>query len=213
MKTRITKEMIEKARDENLRQFEGDLGLLSDVINAHPKNFGESMAAVAAKVAVVDVTNSTQLNMAREKLPLHALVDVIRGMEDLDSLIEQGCPQAVERLVEEALKCDDGSYTPFSFATKYCCYHNRIVYGGDGFSIIDSTVYKWLRRYYEEDEEMLKEVNNCYNSKKYAKDGDCKGLYGILTQVIEENGLRGIEKVRAKLDSYIYMSETGRLPG
>ena len=211
MKTIITKEMIEKARDENLRQFEGDLGLLSDVINAHPKNYGESVVAVAAKVAVVDVTNSTHLHLARETLPLHSLVEIIRCMEGLDGLIKDGSPLAVERIVDEAY--DKGRYRPFSFATKYCCYHNRMAYNGDGYSIIDSTVCDWLRRYYEEDEEMLKEVNNCYNSKKYAEDGDCKGLYGILTQVIEENGLCGIENVRAKLDSYIYMSETGRLPG
>ena len=204
----ITKEMIESAYAENQRQFGGDLQLLDDVIGAHPKNFGESMAAVAAKVAVVDVTNSTQLHKAREKLPLHALVDVIRGMEDLDSLIEQGRPQAVERLVEEALKCDDGSYTPFSFATKYCCYHNRIVYGGDSFSIIDSTVYEWLHdTYYKDDSKVRREVSRCYRKHIYT------GLYDALSKVIEDNGLGGVEKVRAKLDSYIYMSKTGRLPG
>ena len=204
----ITKEMIESAYAENQRQFGGDLNLIKDVIRAHPKNFGESMAAVAAKVAVVDVTNSTQLHKARERLPLHALVEVIRGMEDLDSLIEQGSPQAVERLVEEALKCDDGSYTPFSLATKYCCYHNRMAYNGDGFSIIDSTVYKWLRDdYYSDNSEMQTNVNQCYMGHIYT------GLYDVLSKVIEENGLGDVEKVRAKLDSYIYMSKTGRLPG
>ena len=202
----ITKEMIESAYAENKRQFGGDLKLLDDVINAHPKNFGESMAAVAAKVAVVDVTNSTQLHKAREKLPLHALVDVIRGMEDLDGLIKDGSPLAVERIVDEAY--DKGRYRPFSFATKYCCYHNRIVYGGDSFSIIDSTVYEWLHdTYYKGDSKVRREVSRCYRKHIYT------GLYDVLSKVIEENGLGGIENVRAKLDSYIYMSKTGRLPG
>lgn len=193
----LTKEMLEEAVTPTEQDKEA-LELLKLVIEANPKNSGEKLEIVAAKIAVVDVTNSTQLHKGRKKLSLYKFAEIISGIGDLDDLIKAGDPKAVTKIVE---KVKGLNYTPFSLATKYCCYHNRFAYKRNDFSIIDSTVIGWLvEDYFADDTEKQEEI------LQHRAICDYEWLYECIGQVISENNLDDLPAVRTKLDAYIYFN-------
>lgn len=58
-----------------------------------------------------------------------------------------------EMTKEEALQnflLDIECLNLFSFASKYCCYHNRNLYERDDYSILDTVLKEYLPRYFDD---------------------------------------------------------------
>lgn len=113
---------------------------IHDVLTRFPQNIDPEL--VAMKIALIDLTNSTHLNTHMRKITLTQLVDLILSISDFDTRLAQGDPELVNQLANA-----NGNVNLFSFASKYCTYHNVEVYEKDDYSIFDSIVKKALPHY------------------------------------------------------------------
>lgn len=104
--------------------------IIHDVLNAFPLN--NDLNTIAMKIAVIDVTNSTHLSQYKSKLSLYDLAKVILEIPNFDERVENGDPDLVNIIAKNI-----GAVNMFSFASKYCTYHNVEIYGRDDYSIFD----------------------------------------------------------------------------
>lgn len=111
-----------------------NIDLLKNIIAKSPSN--DNIYEVAAKISVINLTSSTQLSQHSSKLSLYDLSKIILELR-IDDDIKNGNPEVVNRI---AAKCKEKGVNLFSFASKYCFYHNVYVYHRDDFSIFDSVV-------------------------------------------------------------------------
>lgn len=189
----ITSKELNAAKLSNRTQ--GDYDLLEKVIRSHPRIANADIAEVFMKIALIDSTNSTHLSTAKDKISLKELAKIIMDIKGIDKLIEDGDPKAVEEIVERTKKKYE--YNPFSFATKFCCYHNRFGYGRDDYSIYDSRVKKKLPNY-KGCTATKNKLNTWRKEGKYEKFNDC------VWSVLKENRLTGEEFPRQKLDRFLW---------
>lgn len=110
--------------------------LIEDVLKKYPNN--KTIEDVACKIAVIDFTNST--NLRQNKINLYTLAKIITNI-DFDARVAKGDVSLVSDIIKE---CHVKLY---SFASKYCCYHNTFLYNRDDYSIYDSVVKKHLPEY------------------------------------------------------------------
>lgn len=110
--------------------------LIEDVLKKYPNN--KTIEDVACKIAVIDFTNST--NLRQNKINLYTLAKIITNI-DFDAKVARGDASLVSDIIS---KCPVKLY---SFASKYCCYHNTFLYNRDDYSIYDSVVEKHLPEY------------------------------------------------------------------
>ena len=110
--------------------------LIEDVLKKYPNN--KTIEDVACKIAVIDFTNST--NLRQNKINLYTLAKIITNI-DFDARVAGGDVSLVSDIIS---KCPVKLY---SFASKYCCYHNTFLYNRDDYSIYDSVVEKHLPEY------------------------------------------------------------------
>lgn len=189
----ITSKELNAAKLSNRTQ--GDYNLLKKVIKSHPRIANADITEVFMKIAVIDSTNTTHLSTAKDKISLKELAKIIMGIKDIDERIKKGDAKVVEIIVERTKKKYD--YNPFSFATKFCCYHNRFVYGRDDYSIYDSRVKKKLPDY-EGCTATKNKLNTWRNNGEYEKFNDC------VWSVLETNKLTGEKFPRQKLDRLLW---------
>ena len=112
--------------------------LIEDVLKKYPNN--KTIEDVACKIAVIDFTNST--NLRQNKINLYTLAKIITSI-DFDARVAKGDVSLVSNIIEDK-ECPVKLY---SFASKYCCYHNTFLYNRDDYSIYDSVVKKHLPEY------------------------------------------------------------------
>ena len=110
--------------------------LIEDVLKKYPNN--KTIEDVACKIAVIDFTNST--NLRQNKINLYTLAKIITNI-DFDAKVAKGDVSLVSDIISG---CPVKLY---SFASKYCCYHNTFLYNRDDYSIYDSVVEKHLPEY------------------------------------------------------------------
>ena len=110
--------------------------LIEDVLKKYPNN--KTIEDVACKIAVIDFTNST--NLRQNKINLYTLAKIITNI-DFDAKVAKGDVSLVSDIIKE---CPVKLY---SFASKYCCYHNTFLYNRDDYSIYDSVVKNHLPEY------------------------------------------------------------------
>ena len=108
--------------------------LIEDVLKKYPNN--KTIEDVACKIAVIDFTNSTNLHFFN----LYTLAEIITSI-NFDARVARGDVSLVSDIIS---KCPVKLY---SFASKYCCYHNTFLYNRDDYSIYDSVVKKHLPEY------------------------------------------------------------------
>ncbi len=113
--------------------------MLVKLLTVFPKN--EEPYQIAAKFLLLDKLYSTQLFRYKKLDFLPILIENIRTIPDFDERVEKGDPTVVCEIYRGFDK------KLFSFATKYCCLHNTVVYGRDDYSIYDSAVRKLLPKY------------------------------------------------------------------
>ena len=120
--------------------YQSDTELIRKAFQRFPTNTDPEI--VAMKISLIDCTNSTHLGSHRGKMCIEELVQLITHMPDFDKRLQNGDATLVGDIAKA-----NGKINLFSFASKYCLYHNTLVYDKDDFSIFDSIVAKHLPRY------------------------------------------------------------------
>ena len=114
--------------------------LINTFFNKYPANTDKTIVA-----AIIDTTNNTNISMYKSKISLCDVAQIIVGIKDFDKRVKSGDV----KLVEEIARISKERYNKnlFSFASKYCCYHNVHVYKRDDYSIFDKIVKENLPYY------------------------------------------------------------------
>lgn len=178
--------------DERTR---GGYEVLRNIIAAHPAIAKASIEDLVIKICVIDTTNSTHLSASKNEMSVHELAEIIKDIPFIDGRIEEGDPAVVEEITRAAKV--KYKRNPFSFATKFCAYHNRFVYGRDDYSIYDSKVKTYLPAYCT-DGTTENKLQTMRDSMQYKKFNDC------VWNVLCANGLDGIKDARMKLDRFLW---------
>ena len=117
--------------------------LITRCLQRFPKNTDPDI--VAMKIGLIDITNSTHLSQHKSKISMDELCHIIAAIPNIDARIAEGDPEVVNEIARS-----NGRINLFSFATKYCCYHNRNLYGRDDYSILDTILKEYLPRYFDD---------------------------------------------------------------
>ena len=172
MKKDITNAMVEDIRAKIAAdpRYGEEGAIVGDALRLYPKNTDSSI--IAMKIALIDMTNSTQLSRllgekvitkknretgkrevvsrTKKEITLGAIIEKIK-MVDFDARVKDGKHDLVSELAQWSQMNGKG-VNLFSFFSKYCCYHNELVYGGDAYSIFDSVIKEYLGDYMSAEE-------------------------------------------------------------
>lgn len=178
--TAVKNESVYGSDDKELKQF----------LQQHPLSVKRDV--VISKILLIDFTNSTNLRMYRRKgLSIFMLADHILSIPDLDDSIKSGKLDVVEKIA------NTGKINLFSFASKYCCYHNSMIYGRDDYSIYDTLVANIIPQYLTIPRSIIEKcrVNNDFHTYQM-----------IIDRLISVHGLDHIDKIRRKVDHFLWFS-------
>ena len=159
----ITNESIEEV--EALVQGTINYGPESNLITRCLKKFPSNADSdvVAMKVGLIDITNSTHLSQHKSEISMVELANIIAAIPDVDERIKNGDPEVVNIIAHS-----NGKINLFSFASKYCCYHNNNLYGRDDFSILDTILKEFLPKYFSDvTKGQIQKWQNSFNYKAY----------------------------------------------
>ncbi|NCC61204.1 MAG: hypothetical protein EOM12_09720 [Verrucomicrobiae bacterium] len=162
--------------------------IIHDVLNAFPLH--NDLNTIAMKIAVIDVTNSTHLSQYKSRLSLYDLAKVILEIPNFDDRLAKGDPELVNIIARNI-----GAVNMFSFASKYCTYHNVEVYGRDDYSIFDGIVKNTLPQYVQG--LTTNKIDTWRRSFDYETFNECVG------KLLDENNIH-IPFRRRKLDHFLW---------
>lgn len=204
MKNRLTRELLSEwdSKVQNDSQYGREQKLINKFLNRYPDNNDELI--VAAKISIIDLTNSTQLTNYKAKISLSDLVDIIVGIENFDKRVKDGDPELVEEISNKTenfnAQNDRKGVNLFSFASKYCHYHNYFIYGRDDYSIYDSVVAEHLYEYSLDENPIFKTTPNKWRLKH-----DYKDFNNYIGKILDANGIGSdIEGRRRCFDHYLW---------
>ena len=118
------------------------------------------------------------------------MADCIVKIKDIDKRIKDGDPE----VVNEIARCN-GKINLFSFASKYCCYHNKNVYEKDDYSILDTILRDSLPRYF--DDVTSRQI------EKWQKSFDYKKYNDYITTKLDELGIT-LDYKKRKFDHFVW---------
>ncbi|MCS5465127.1 hypothetical protein NWO25_14665 [Enterococcus lactis] len=162
--------------------------IIHDVLNAFPLH--NDLNTIAMKIAVIDVTNSTHLSQYKSRLSLYDLAKVILEIPNFDDRLAKGDPQLINIIARNI-----GAVNMFSFASKYCTYHNVEVCGRDDYSIFDGIVKNTLPHYIQG--LTTNKIDTWRRSFDYEAFNECVG------KLLDENNIH-IPFRRRKLDHFFW---------
>lgn len=165
-----------------------DYELITRAFRKFPLN--KDPEIIAMKIALIDMTNSTHLGVHRSQVSTSDLVKLIMSIPDFDERVRQGDPELVNILAKNT-----GRINLFSFATKYCTYHNVDIYRNDDYSIFDSVVAKSLSRY--------SPIATAADITRWRKAYNYQAFSDCITEILDRNGIQ-IDFRRRKFDHYIW---------
>lgn len=180
---------------KNNSQYGPEQDIIRDVLCKYPYN--TDIIEVAMKVSVIDVTNSTQLSKYKSYISLYDIAKIIAGISDFDERVAKGDESLVEEI---AGKSKDLGVNLFSFASKYCHYHNWFVYERDDYSIFDSVVGKHLSTY-----SLTENPISVTTPNKWRKKIDYKAFNGYIAQILDAAGIT-IPERRRYFDHYVWFN-------
>ena len=188
----ITNEMIEEAHQlvKGTNNYGPEDDLITDCFLRFPYNTDATV--VAMKIGLIDITNSTHVSQHKSKISVVELADCIVKIENIDERIKNGDPE----VVNEIARCN-GKINLFSFATKYCCYHNKNLYGKDDYSILDTVLKNHLRDYF--DDITITQI------QKWQDSFDYKSYNDYLTGKLDELNI-SVPFRKRKLDHFIWFN-------
>lgn len=119
--------------------------------------------AVAMKIGLIDITNSTNIARYKRFISVVELAKIITSIPNIDERIKNGDPEIVNIIAKA-----NGKINLFSFASKYCCYHNKNLYGKDDYSIFDTVLKETLPKYFSDvSKREIQRWKATYNYKAY----------------------------------------------
>lgn len=186
----ITNEAMEEAEAlvQGIENYGPENELITRCLQKFPKNIDSDV--VAMKIGLIDITNSTHLSQHKSKISMVELANIIATIPNIDARIEAGDPEVVNEIARS-----NGKINLFSFASKYCCYHNRNLYGRDEYSILDTVLKEYLPRYF------------CDISKgqiqKWQDGFDYKAYNDYITRKLDEYGIT-VEHRKRKFDHFVW---------
>lgn len=173
------------------RAYGEEARLIRDCFNLYPKN--TSREIVAMKIGLIDVTNSTNISRYKSNISVPELVDTLLSIDRLDERIKTGDISLVREIaVATKTKYDKNL---FSFASKFCCYHNIFIYGGDAFSIYDTVLHDYIPMYAAGVSK--RQLNICRESCDY------KRYMSIIDGILDANQIT-TENRRRKFDNLVW---------
>ena len=186
----ITNEAMEEA--EALVQGTDNYGpeneLITRCLRKFPKNSDPDI--VAMKVGLIDITNSTHLSQHKSKISMVELANIIAAIPYIDERIADGDPEVVNEIARS-----NGKINLFSFASKYCCYHNRNLYGRDDYSILDTVLKEYLPRYFDDiTKGQIQKWQDSFNYKAYND---------YITKKLDECGIT-VNHRKRKFDHFVW---------
>lgn len=193
----MTVENIETVHKQVLNS--GNYGKEYELIEAVTKNYpkNDNIVEVAKKVSVIDVTNSTNIARYKSYLSLYDVAELICNIKDFDERVKNGDWSLVSELARESK--EKYGLNLFSFASKYCCYHNTLAYGRDDYSIFDSVVSANLHKY---------ATTNCPLKKtqleNWRQKFDYESFSKYVGDLLDDCGIIKIENRRRKFDHFIW---------
>ncbi len=143
--------------------YGSEMDMITRCLKTYPYNTDSDL--VAMKVGLIDITNSTHLSQHKSKISMAELSDIIASIPNIDERIKAGDPEVVNTIARS-----NGKINLFSFATKYCCYHNKNLYERDDYSILDSVLKDSLPKYF--DDITRGQIQRWQNSYNYAAYND-----------------------------------------
>lgn len=188
----ITNELIEEAhiRVKQTDNYGKEDDLITEVFRRFPNN--TDLTVVAMKIGLIDITNSTNISRYKSKISVVELAECITKVKDIDERIKYGDPE----VVNEIARCN-GKINLFSFASKYCCYHNKNVYEKDDYSILDTIVKESLPRYF--DDITFSQIDAWQKSFEYTKYND------YITKKLDELGII-LDYRKRKFDHFVWFN-------
>lgn len=152
----LSNDVLDEAYDKALVRdytYSSENELIVQVLQKFPEN--KDIDIVAMKVALIDVTNSTHLHQYKAKINLKDIAELLTSEDlDFDNRVKRGD----EFLVVDIAR-NKGNKNLFSFASKYCFYHNSVLYKKDDYAKFDGIV-KYCLPHYAQNRKIL------YNNKK-----------------------------------------------
>lgn len=185
--TDILKEEKEVYNDEI---YGNEVKIISKVLNKFKLNNDD--IEIAVKISIIDITNNTNLSKHKNKLSLNNVVKIIKNIDDFDNRVKNGDPELVNEISKTCKK--NYGINIFSFSTKYCCYHNTLIYGKDDYSIYDSIVKENLYKYHP--------GLNKRKVENFKNNFDYQGFNESIKQILDFNGIKLPNRRRA-FDHYL----------
>jgi len=189
--SKITNDDLEKAAKDvaNAARYGEEGKRIGAILNKYPKNIDDDI--IAMKIALIDMTNSTNLNKHLGSIGLGAMIKKIQEL-NFDARVKIGDLSLVSELSKWS---KEQGVNLFSFWSKYCLYHNVHCYGQDDYSIYDSVVNQHLKKYNS------KFTPSFFN--KLRETFDYEGFVKCIDSVIKENNLN-VKNVRRKFDWFLW---------
>lgn len=186
----ITNETIEEAGRivAGTDNYGKEMKLISRCLKRFPNNTDADI--VAMKVGLIDITSSTHLSQHKSKINMVELSEIIASIQDIDARIKAGDPDVVNEIAKS-----NGSINLFSFASKYCCYHNKNLYERDDYSIFDKVLKEHLPLYFSDVTKTQIE--------KWRKEYKYKEYNDYITKKLDELGIT-VEFRKGKFDLFVW---------
>lgn len=185
-------EQEKKVQDDSKYGKNGNGMLLNSFFSKNPTN--KDYYTVVNKIILIDYTNSTQLQQHKKDFTIFSLAEKIMSIPCLDERISKGDPTVVDQIATINQKVN-----LFSFASKFCFYHNKQMY-----SIYDGVVTETIPQYLDVTQQYIKECRN--NKKDKAKRKTYKDFLDIIDKLIKAYQLESVPDIRKKLDHFLWFS-------
>jgi hypothetical protein len=196
--TRFTKEELdETAKRVNRDPRYGEEGaIINSCLNKFPQNVDSDI--IAMKIALIDMTNSTNLNKHLSKIYLTRLIEKIKSC-NFDERVAKGDISLVGELAKNEINL-------FSFFSKYCLYHNYYVYQNDDYVIFDGVMQNNVGQFlshYEYKGKIYKasQIKNCI--EKMRQTYDYEGYLALIDSILERNNIHSKGRHR-KFDWFVW---------
>ena len=186
----ITNETIEEAGRivAETDNYGPEMEMITRCLRKFPDNTDPDV--VAMKVGLIDITNSTHLSQHKSKISMVELSSIIASIPDIDARIKAGDPEVVNLIAKS-----NGKINLFSFASKYCCYHNRNLYARDDYSLLDTVLKDYLPRYFGDvTRNQIQRWQDSFNYKAYND---------YITRKLDEFGIT-VEFRKRKFDLFVW---------
>jgi hypothetical protein len=195
---KITEDELEKTARlvKSDPRYGEEAATIASCFNKFPKNVDSDI--IAMKIALIDMTNSTNLSKHLSKVYLSRIVSKIMN-SNFDERIKVGDASLVSELARNEVNL-------FSFFSKYCLYHNYYVHKRDDYAIFDVVIKQHIGKfiaYYEYNGKTYRQpqLHRCVDEMRQTYDYE--GFLLLIDTILDANDINCCDK-RRKLDWYVW---------